>query len=106
MARDRERIGRPSDNETGEAAPSPVPGKPTLIEQLRFKSATATPGAGDEAVAAQGTIGAPVAFPHQAEIEQSFGMSLSAQAHTDAGAQTAARSLDAQGFAYDGHVAF
>jgi peptidoglycan hydrolase-like protein with peptidoglycan-binding domain len=106
MARDRERTGGERGNETGQAAPVSVPGKRTLIEQLRFKSATATPGGGDETVAAQGTAGTPSAFPYQAEIERSFGMPLDAKAHADAGAQTAASSLGAQGFAYDGHVAF
>ena len=60
-----------------------------------------------ESLARQGTSGPSQPYPHRAAIEQRTGMDLSGlSAHTDENAQQATRAMGAEGFYFEGAVAF
>src|SRR5688572_3860132 len=85
-----------------------VPGRRSLTEQLQRKasgSATANAGSTRE-VATEGVSGTASSFPHQDQIECSFGQSIGASAHFDDAAIAGAKQLGAEAYTLGAAVAF
>lgn len=105
--RDRSTPPRSAAAEHRAAPATSSAGAVALLGALPYGPVRRKAAASAADVARAGFQGAGEAVPHQADLERSFGRDLGhVQAHTDAGARAACRTLGAEAYAMGDHVAF